>query len=47
MGLDRGRLAEWCVAGAVEMALSAADHGDRRAAAAHVAHVALLAPHLP
>ena len=41
------RLVEWCLVGAVEMGASAAAHGDERTAQRCLAHVALLAPHLP
>lgn len=45
--VDRDLLAEWCVAGSVEMAVSAMATGDVAGAERGWAHVALLAPHLP
>jgi streptomycin 6-kinase len=47
LGVDRGRLAEWCLVAAVEMGTSAAARGDVDARERSAAHVELLAPHLP
>jgi len=46
LGVDRDRLVDWCLVGAVEMGTSAAARGDARGAERSADHVALLAPHL-
>ena len=46
LGVDRDRLVDWCLVGAVEMGTSAAARGDARGAERSADHVVLLAPHL-
>lgn len=47
LGVERGDLAVWCVAGVVEMAVSARSHGDHRKAAGIERILDLLRGHLP
>ena len=47
MGVDRGALAAWSLAGAVEMGTFARGHGDHDGARRCARHVHLLAAHLP
>jgi streptomycin 6-kinase len=46
-GCDRGALAAWCLAGAVEMAMSSTAHGDPAAAGRCWEHARLVARHVP
>lgn len=47
LGVERGRLAEWCLVGAVEVGAAARARGDAVEAARCAAHVPLLVGHLP
>jgi streptomycin 6-kinase len=47
LGVDRVRLAAWCLAAAVEMGVSASAHGDGDRVGRCRAHARLLAVHLP
>jgi streptomycin 6-kinase len=46
-GIDRGRLAEWCLVGAVEFGASAATRAETDVVERCAALAALIAPHLP